>query len=183
MQQLIDRVKARMGNASDGEAARALEATLMTLGERMPPKDADMFSGELAPRWVEVIRRYTYDPGLAAIDEFYKRVARREGQPLSAAREHAQAVCRALLDILGARESQMLRASVWPDLLYPSLEDRFAPHMPGHGPALATGRPGSRHPLSEARPPDRAHRESVVHAENPHGARKLSSGAPRGRQP
>jgi hypothetical protein len=47
------------------------------------------------------------------------------------------------------------------------------PRAPAPG-TLATGRPGSRHPLSEARA-DRAHAHSVVREENPHGATKLSS--------
>ncbi|HVK68207.1 MAG TPA: DUF2267 domain-containing protein, partial [Polyangium sp.] len=44
----------------------------------------------------------------------------------------------------------------------------------GKGKTLATGRAGSQTPLSEARP-ERAHGESVVRAENPHGETKLSS--------
>ena len=43
--------------------------------------------------------------------------------------------------------------------------------------ALADGRPGSRHPVSEASPAHRAQEHSVVHEDNPHGDRKLSSGS------
>ncbi len=39
---------------------------------------------------------------------------------------------------------------------------------------LAEGRPGSAHPLSEARP-ERAQSQSVARADNPHGDTKLSS--------
>ncbi|MBX3231426.1 MAG: hypothetical protein KIT84_10810 [Labilithrix sp.] len=44
----------------------------------------------------------------------------------------------------------------------------------GRGHTLATGRPGSRHPISEARHAG-AHAESVVRSDNPHGDMKLSS--------
>jgi hypothetical protein len=47
-------------------------------------------------------------------------------------------------------------------------------HTAGHGDTLAEGRPGSRHPLSEARS-DRSQSESVVATENPHADTKLSS--------
>jgi hypothetical protein len=47
-------------------------------------------------------------------------------------------------------------------------------HAPGPGSTLADGRPGSRHPLSEANP---AHRDSVARSENPHADTKLSSSA------
>jgi hypothetical protein len=39
---------------------------------------------------------------------------------------------------------------------------------------LASGRPGSRHPISDARP-NRAHAHSVARSDNPHGDTKLSS--------
>jgi hypothetical protein len=42
------------------------------------------------------------------------------------------------------------------------------------GHTLATGRPGSRHPLSEAAP-SAGQSDSVVANGNPHGDRKLSS--------
>jgi uncharacterized protein (DUF2267 family) len=175
-QRLIDRVKARMGGGNDAEAAVALEATLMTLGERMNPAHAAAVARELPPRWASELLRRGHQPGLVALDEFYQRAARRERQPLITAVEHAQAVCRALCDTLSAEALAELRVDVWPELLRPSLEDRYAPGAGGHGTTLATGRGGSRHPLSEAHPP-RAHAESVVHADNPHGARKLSSGS------
>jgi hypothetical protein len=45
---------------------------------------------------------------------------------------------------------------------------------PGRGTTLATGRPGSRHPVSEAHE-DRAHTESIARSDDPHGDTKLSS--------
>jgi hypothetical protein len=47
-------------------------------------------------------------------------------------------------------------------------------HLDPNHHTLADGRPGSRHPLSEARP-ERAQTDSVVRADNPHGDTKLSS--------
>jgi hypothetical protein len=55
----------------------------------------------------------------------------------------------------------------------PAGEFEYVHLEPGRG-TLAEGRPGSHHPLSEARP-ERAHSHSVVRADNPHGDTKLSS--------
>jgi hypothetical protein len=53
-------------------------------------------------------------------------------------------------------------------------ERREVPAPPGAGMTLATGRPGSQHPVSEAHP-ETAQERSVVNAENPHAETKLSS--------
>ena len=57
------------------------------------------------------------------------------------------------------------------------------PHgtRPGHGHTLATGRPGSRHPLSESGP--RPAQTDSVATENPHGDSKLSSATAPGVEP
>jgi hypothetical protein len=74
----------------------------------------------------------------------------------------------------------MLRARLpddFAELLVPV--EGSAPVHAGHGQrarqgTLATGRPGSSHPISEASA-DRTQRESIAASENPHADTKLSS--------
>jgi uncharacterized protein (DUF2267 family) len=76
---------------------------------------------------------------------------------------------RALAELLEPRESP---AAPPPHPLHP-------PAAPGAGTTIASGRPGSRHPLSESAPP--VHRHSIAASDDPHADRKLSSsGRPQG---
>ena len=93
--------------------------------------------------------------------------------------EHALAVCHAIHDMLSPEERRRLTSPAWEAVVRPSVADRHPARLPSrHGRTLADGRPGSTPPVSEAAP-DPTQRESVVRADNPHGDRKLSSGAPR----
>jgi uncharacterized protein (DUF2267 family) len=192
---LVEDVMQRMGTHREAEARTALHATLSTLGEHLPAADAEAIAAELPADFAALLRGAIPDTFLG-LDAFQARVARRSGVSSSFAREHAQAVCAALDDLLAPATRARLRGGVWPELLRPSLRDRFGPTMPATGRSLAEGRPGSRHPLSEAHPirkntlaesrpgslrplsevrADRTQSGSVASGENPHGDRKLSS--------
>jgi uncharacterized protein (DUF2267 family) len=147
--ELIEIVKTRIGAATDADAERAIEAVLTTLGERMPAVDVQVVAAELPPRFARAMQLRSHDPGMS-LEEFYARVSRRAGLSHGFAREHVQAVCRALYALLDPRAQPCI--DVWPELVRPSLADRWPPVVPTHGRTLATGRPGSRHPLSEAKP-------------------------------
>ena len=147
--ELIEIVKTRIGAAADAEAERAIEAVLTTLGERMQAIDVQTVAAELPQRFAPALQLRSHDPGMG-LEEFYARVSRRAGLSHGFAREHVQAVCRALWALLGPRARPCI--GVWPELVRPSLADRLPPVVSTHGRTLATGRPGSGHPLSEARP-------------------------------
>ncbi len=91
-----------------------------------------------------------------------------------------RAVCRSLGEVLPDEVLDKLG-----EALPASLVELFHPYPEGEAPphrmaasarrhTLATGRPGSSHPLSEAKPPD-AHQHSVANEDNPHAETKLSS--------
>jgi uncharacterized protein (DUF2267 family) len=119
--ELIERVRARLGDASAWQAAQAIEATLATLGERMRTVDACAVASELPPRFAAALTRRPC-ARLAALSDVYQGVARREHVPLPSAMLHAQAVCRALCELLGEQMRAQLSIRVWPQLLRPSFE-------------------------------------------------------------
>jgi hypothetical protein len=109
-------------------------------------------------------------------DAFVEHVAVREAVAVGFAIEHAECACRALAE----QVSPELRSRLQRHLprLASFFELRDAPSEPAavpvHGSTLATGHPGSRHPLSEGRP-ERAQSHSVARSDDAHAATKLSS--------
>jgi hypothetical protein len=102
--------------------------------------------------------------------------------------ERVGAVCESLRDELDAERRLLLARRLpaeWAALLdsAPRAREADEPHgtLPGHGHTLATGRPGSRHPLSQSGP--RPAQADSIAAENPHGDSKLSSATAPGVEP
>lgn len=107
-----------------------------------------------------------------------ERVQVREPVSSGRAREEVQIVC----GVLGRRLREEDRGEV-ARALPPELAEDFERPLRGlasstavaeQGHTLATGKPGSLRPLSEASP-ERAHAESVVRSSEPHHDTKLSS--------
>jgi uncharacterized protein (DUF2267 family) len=176
----LDEVCARSGLASREAAERAVRATLDLVGERLSAADArglaEQLPGPLS-RLLAAPRRH------AAFDvlELYEHVKETEPVRLGIAVEHARVVCEVLAEALDAEGLALLRARLpaeWASLFRPRTNEGASAEPPGppagSGHTLASGRPGSRHPLSEAGPPA-AQSESVVQTENPHADEKLSS--------
>jgi uncharacterized protein (DUF2267 family) len=85
------------------ELERAIEATLVTLGERISDGEAEDLARHLPDSLAALIRR----PGPAQpIDaaEFFRRVAEREGTDPETAERHARAVIAALARRVGRKE-------------------------------------------------------------------------------
>jgi len=168
------------------EAEGAIRSTLEALAELLAPADATAIAAALPPGLASVIVRRPRGSA-QPLGDLYARIAASEGVSLGRAVEQVGAVCQAVaeaLDVDGRVLLQRRLTPEWAQLF--ALEERApAPDgppgapgtAPGHGHTLATGRPGSRRPLSEARSPG-AQTESVVASENPHAKTKLSSGAP-----
>ncbi len=174
-QSWVERV-ARQGALAPADAARALAATLGALGEHLTEDERNRVAHALPVRIGEMLGlpRAGADPAT-----FFERVALHEGTTAGFAREHAQTVGRVLAEDLPAEVVAHLLRSLPPPLH--ALLERSAEAPPPEHPlaaserhhTLASGRAGSRHPLSESAPPG-AQTHSVGEA-NPHGATKLSS--------
>lgn len=93
------------------------------------------------------------------------------------AREVVAGVCHVLAEALSTEALRALQAAVPPSLrgllVTPAPDLASAVPEPRRDATLATGRPGSRHPISESRPAG-GQTGSVAEA-NPHGGVKLSS--------
>jgi uncharacterized protein (DUF2267 family) len=159
-------------------AKHALRSTLIAFAERLTDDETASLAAALPPELSAIVRSTSYDGEIDAA-ELFERVRRREKVGAGVARERAQIVLRALAEHLPEDVLTRLRRHLPGDigaLLARREVDRgVAEHAvrAGEGHSLARGRPGSRRPLSEARP-TRTHAESVA-AENPHGDTKLSS--------
>lgn len=179
----VEEVQRRAGFEGRTEAERAITVTARTLGERLLPTEAAAVAGGLPGPVAAAVRGATYQ-GDFDRDELYDRIARREGAPRGFGREHAQAVCQVIGEALPEAERARLQRHLpdWADLFASRPAGAPPPRPPhaasppeiGHGSTLATGRPGSHHPLSEARP-ETAHAQSVARSDDPHADTKLSS--------
>lgn len=183
---LLDAAMWRAGLADRASAILAAEATLEALGECLPAVDAHDLAAALPPALSGAVQR-TGRHGAMTAEQLFERVSRQEEVRLGLAVEHAEAVCEALAEQLEPELRTRLQLHLPGQLAALFSPRRFEnadppPHQPGsgRGHTLASGRPGSAHPLSEAAPPGAQH-DSVVATENPHSDSKLSSGhAPAG---
>lgn len=164
----------------DQAAAASLARTILAvLTEQLPLRDRSSFVGKLPP----ASPRPTWEAGQAPGDSlalFYERVAARAGLPAARAVEASQVVCAALAELLDADSRRWLTARLPAELIvllepheHPARAPE-SPHAQRRYPTLAEGRPGSKHPLSEAHW-ERAQHDSVARSDNPHGDTKLAS--------
>jgi uncharacterized protein (DUF2267 family) len=159
-------------------AERALRATIAAIAPCLTHDAAEKLARVLpAALQVELASPQGATPGEAA--QVVERVHARESVSSGRAREEVQIVC----GVLGRRLQEEDRREI-ARALPPEIGEDFERPPRGlppsstsaaeHGHTLATGRPGSLRPLSEASP-ERAHAESVVRSREPHHDTKLSS--------
>ena len=180
---LVDDVMWRGGLRDRARAEAALEAVLDALASHLAAADRAFIAEQLPPPYTTAVQRPT-TAAASRPSDLYAQLATRDEVSLGAAVEQARAACAALAAIVGDDTRSLLLRRLPPDwaaLFAPVAAapetDVPASMVPGHGQTLATGRPGSSRPLSEAEPPP-AQPDSVA-AANPHADRKLSSaGAP-----
>ena len=182
-QHLVAEVERRAGLETPEEAERVLAVAARVLGERLLPDEAGPLADALPEPAARRIRevRYVHD---FDVDELYDRVARGEGAGREFGREHTQAVYQILGESMPEAVRVRLQKHLGPSfapLFEPRPEHRpprpvhaSRPVDPGRGTTLATGRPGSRHPISEAQE-ELAHAASIARGGDPHGDTKLSS--------
>lgn len=155
-------------------AAHAAREVLATIGGYLPDAERARVADEL-PAELAATLRATAPRALPVTERLL-------GAAVSAARarELIASVGRVLAETLSRDAIAAITAAAPPELaelVVAPAPARDAPR-PGSGRSLATGRPGSAHPVSEARD-DRTQDDSVARDANPHAGRKLSSGRPR----
>lgn len=173
----VARVRELGGFAGRAEAMRAIRATVMAIGERLRDDERAAFERNLPPSTFAALERVAY-LGDFDRDELYARVARHEAVSPGFALEHAQIVCRALAEALPEGALVHLRKELGTTIAslleVPEPIETLPRSASTAGSTLASGREGSRHPLSESRL-DRAQSSSVARADDPHEATKLST--------
>jgi uncharacterized protein (DUF2267 family) len=94
-QEFVNRVNEQIRTESPGDAELAIQATLATLGERISGDEAENLAAQLPAELQTQLEsgNYTEEAEPFSLDEFYLRVAEREGasSPETAV-EHARAV-------------------------------------------------------------------------------------------
>lgn len=182
---LIADVRKRWGVPLEEDAERLVEAVLTVLREQIDARDAHALAAALpavtAAPLARVVQGETHDARA-----FAARVAVLASIPMSAAVEGAQVALSALADQLPEELVVRVRKQLHPEValaLAPRVDvpppETPERHFQPEGPrvpqgTLATGRPGSDHPIAEARP-QTAHAHSVARSDAPHADSKLSS--------
>jgi uncharacterized protein (DUF2267 family) len=175
----VDELIGRMQELGFGDAAaaqRALDATLAAVGEALTSEEASAVARELPEPCASVVRRAHFQGVIDACD-FYERARRHAGAEPGRAKEQTQIALRALGDALDVEGRRRLRRSLPSDVAELLDSPQYGEPPPYSEPgssSLASGRPGSRHPVAESRA-DRTQQDSVVRDANPHGDTKLSS--------
>lgn len=109
--EFVGQVQHRARLATEGEAVRAIRATLSTLAERLVGNEAENLAAQL-PREIghyvrEMDKSESFD-----VDEFFRRVAEREELDLPVSMYHAQAVISVLEDAVSKGEMDDVRAQL-----------------------------------------------------------------------
>jgi uncharacterized protein (DUF2267 family) len=179
MDTLLDTLSAR-GLTRESGAKRALEVTLAVLGERLTDDESLVLVSVLPPELAVCLEDVDYDADFDT-EELFERVRRREQTTPGRAAEIAEVVLAALGECLDGdirgRVARGLPAKA--ARIFLGEEERGAP--PPHPvaprgpklPTLASARPGSTHPISEAAP-FAGHSHSVARSDSPHAETKLS---------
>jgi uncharacterized protein (DUF2267 family) len=166
---------------TDEAARRSLYATIAVLGERLVDDEARALAEVLPGELAESIEGVEYDTDFTS-DELFERVRRRMHTTAARAREDAEIVLAVLGDAMSYDRRRRIgrglpeqAAAIWlgSRVLGEPEPYRSVPRAPAVS-TLASSRPGSAHPLSEAAPVS-AHTHSVARNAAPHEETKLSA--------
>ncbi len=165
------------GLGDDSHARRAILATLQAFGARIPAPEREALARALPLELAGAVSAERYR-GEGCADDLYAAVARTERTQEGFGREHVQIVMGALGEELSAELDRRVERALSPSLAEllrgsPRPDSEPPPYAQAHHHSLATGKPGSVHPISDS-PPRGAQTESIG-AKNPHGDTKLSS--------
>jgi uncharacterized protein (DUF2267 family) len=172
MRELIARVSDHSG-LDEAAAASAVASVLTALRAELSSTEAEALAEALPDELADQVRAGRYDGG----GSLAVRVATAEQVTVAEAIERIACVFGALAELLPDATLERL-AGALPSELARLLQRRSTgSRPPSHGlrtTTLAEGRPGSRRPLSEARP-RQGQPDSVAASDNPHADTKLSS--------
>ncbi len=110
-EQFLGEVQHRGRMASREEAERAIEATLGTLAERLAGGTAGNLAAQLPPEAAAAMRDVEFAEAFS-LDEFFRRVSRREGVDLPKSVHHARAVIDVLNGAVAVGAMAHLRAQL-----------------------------------------------------------------------
>ncbi|HET7501261.1 MAG TPA: DUF2267 domain-containing protein [Kofleriaceae bacterium] len=163
----------------DSLAERVTHVVLAGIGVTLSPAARELVASELPRELGATVLSSAQLGGSPSIEQHAAALGVSPGH----ARELVASVCRVLVEELSTEAIVAIRGAVPASLatlleaMAEPSESELLPPPAWQRPreTLAGGRPGSHHPLSEARGPG-AHAESIA-SDNPHGATKLSSSA------
>ena len=110
-EEFVGQVQHRARLASEGEAMRAIYATLETLGERLFGREADELAAQL-PVAIGAYLRLAKEKERFDLEEFFRRIAEREGVDLPDAVFHARVVLEVLQEAVTPGEIQDVLAQL-----------------------------------------------------------------------
>lgn len=116
----VGKVQHRAEMASEGEALRAVQATLETLAERITAGEAENLAAQLPPELGDYLRSVEKSERFP-LQDFFLRVAAKESADLPDAAFHARVVVEVLGEALTAGEMDDVRAQL-PDNYAPLFE-------------------------------------------------------------
>lgn len=158
-EQFLAHVSSRAGFRSQFEVEASVRAVMAALGRVLCAADASHIAAEL-PDWLaEHMTRRSAQPVVSFIDDIAAQIA----IPAGFAREHASVILAALRKELSPDGNILLDKALPADVAEISRAREPTPpppprmHVQRSGSSLATGRPGSRNRLSEARLESSAH--------------------------
>ncbi len=172
-QGLLDHIAAHAGLPEIDQARRAATAVLWTFGAALSPPARDRVADELSGALAIALRAgRDREPNRSIQD----RVASMLGRSHVQATEIIAAVCHVLAEELSEDAVGELRRWLPRDIAaFLASSEEVPARRPAGGRTLAEGRPGSRHPLSDARPPPRIQSGSVAASPDPHVDTRLST--------
>jgi uncharacterized protein (DUF2267 family) len=153
-EQFVAEVAGRLGLGERSDAERAIQATLGVLGAHLPEPHAAAVAKQVPGELAQMLRSRSYC-GDVELPDFYAEVRDAEGVSQGFAMEHALVVCQVLTEAVDHEARKHLSVHA-PRSMLPLFTVRSMPaaaplHLTEHfGHTLASGRPGSEHPLSEA---------------------------------
>ena len=119
-EKFVGKVQQRARLASQGEAVRAIRATLETLAECMPKDEAEHLAAQLPQEIGNYLQRSNGRERFT-LNHFFERVATREPADLPDAVHHARAVVSVLNEAITAGQFRQVRNTL-PDEFNPLFE-------------------------------------------------------------
>jgi uncharacterized protein (DUF2267 family) len=181
----VQRVQERTGLETREAAARAVAVTMGALRRSLDAPTLRLATSLVPPPLDRMLGRGPLgdegpDPHEPAM--FFEDVAEHEHVSIGFAKEHSAVVFEELAATLDPDDRERLRRHLPTELSVllappevPLRPPPISPPVRSERVTLAGGAAGSRHPLSEAAPPTRAHAGSVARSDDPHADRRLSS--------